>query len=420
MYFNWSLFRRVTYVSLFRSRGTHLRLTAKRIRVLLAFYPLFTFMQLFTRFCWFLDTLFFGSTRGRGRLRTESPSPARNSSPERPVQSYGANGNVPDPDGRRRPLFILGNFRSGTTFLFRALARDTANFTAMKTWEIYLAPTISQRRLYRGVLMVDRLIGSPLRRALERYDRRALGAVRFHKVGLWEPEEDEGLLLYPWAGLFVWFFFPYRHAVRHFIRYDEAMPARRARRIERFYRACIEKHLQSHRESLHYLAKNPAFCGKVQALLRLYPNARFVYLERDPVAQFRSQMSWLSFAWHYFSDPLEQYPFERFALNMAAHWRQHATETLAKLPEDRVCFVKFDDLVSSPKATIRDIYRRLGYPLNREFEAVLDAEQDRARDHRRNRTAKLRNLSVSEAEIRETLPSLGNESERRLRNACLY
>ena len=388
MYFNWPLFRTVVTRGLFHSRRTHLRLTAKRIKVLVLFFPLFAFMQLFTRISWACDSLL-------GDRRSAQPS-------------------------EHRPLFILGNFRSGTTFLYRTLAKDTENFAAMKTWEIYLAPTRIQRMLYRGILAVDAAFGAPILRALRRFDSEQLGAVEFHKVGLWEAEEDEGLLLYPWAGLFVWFFFPYRHAVRDFIRYDERVTPRLRRRLDRYYAACIEKHLASHPESRYYLAKNPSFCGKVQMLRRLYPNARFVFLQRDPVAQFRSQMSWLAFAWDYFADPMERYPFQRFALRMAEYWTSHAVESLSTLPADRVCFVRMEELVASPKKTIEDLYRRLGYELSPEFAEVIAERDAAARRHRQNETVELAELSITEDEIRGALTTDAFERQRRTRNAWIH
>ena len=41
-----------------------------------------------------------------------------------------------------KPLFILGNLRSGSTFLHRLLSRDTETFTSLTTWDIYLTPSV--------------------------------------------------------------------------------------------------------------------------------------------------------------------------------------------------------------------------------------------------------------------------------------
>jgi hypothetical protein len=45
-----------------------------------------------------------------------------------------------------RPLFILGNFRSGSTFLHRLLSRDRHNFTSLTTWDIYLCPSVTSKK----------------------------------------------------------------------------------------------------------------------------------------------------------------------------------------------------------------------------------------------------------------------------------
>ena len=45
----------------------------------------------------------------------------------------------------KAPIVIVGNPRSGTTFLQRLMARDTANFSCLKMWEIFFAPSITSR-----------------------------------------------------------------------------------------------------------------------------------------------------------------------------------------------------------------------------------------------------------------------------------
>lgn len=54
------------------------------------------------------------------------------------------------PDHRRievrAPVFIVSNFRGGTTFLHRLLALDRDRFCTMQMWEVLLAPPSSSSR----------------------------------------------------------------------------------------------------------------------------------------------------------------------------------------------------------------------------------------------------------------------------------
>lgn len=91
MPFNFRLFFRLTYVSLFESQGTHARLTRKRVLSLLAFYAVFVPMQLINWFFFLLDDILFAGYRS--------------------VEV-------------KEPVFIVGVPRSGSTHLLRVLARD--------------------------------------------------------------------------------------------------------------------------------------------------------------------------------------------------------------------------------------------------------------------------------------------------------
>ncbi len=53
------------------------------------------------------------------------------------------------------PVFIIGNFRSGSTLLQRLLAKDEEHLTAMTTLEIYIAPSITQRVFWKAAGKVD-------------------------------------------------------------------------------------------------------------------------------------------------------------------------------------------------------------------------------------------------------------------------
>ena len=307
--------------SLFGTRGTHRRLTPHRIGVLLVFWLLFIPHQIITRICLLLDNLFFPGWR---RIRVENP------------------------------VFITGLFRSGTTYLHRLLASHDPTFTAFKTWEIYLAPSVLQRRLLKGWKELDRILGSPARKWLEQYNQRNLGNIRFHQVGLWKEEEDEGLFLFAWDSLFTWFFFPDTEGMDDYIFADHEMPARRQQRKWKFYRECVKRHMYAHPESKVYLSKNPAFTPKIAGLREAFPDARIVYLVRDPLRVLVSQSAWFSFVWHYFASPVEEYPFREKMLEMTSHWYSYPLEVLEKDPLATI--IRYPDLIDHPKTVFTRLY----------------------------------------------------------------
>jgi len=134
-----------------------------------------------------------------------------------------------------QPVFIVGTPRSGTTLLQRVLARDKATFACLRTWEIFFAPSITQRKLCEGIAALDRRLGCPLGKRIEAWEASALGQVPMHRLGLQEPEEDDFIMLHIWASSFFILVFPFPEEIDPYAYFDEIMPPADKARIMAFY-----------------------------------------------------------------------------------------------------------------------------------------------------------------------------------------
>ena len=276
----------------------------------------------------------------------------------------------------KKPLFIVGNFRSGTTFLQRLLARDEDNVTGLTSREIYLTPTISQRKLWSFLLLVDPYLGRPFGRLLAAVEDRVLRRIPFHRVRLEEAEEDEGLFFYLWDSLFVWFFFPFSEREFVYPWFDQSVPAPRRRRMMRFYRGMVKRHLYVHGEHLRLVSKNPSFTPKVRSLLEVFPDARFINLVRDPVELVPSMTNWFAYCWHYFAAPGDPFPNRRQILRIARHWYRYPSRAFADLSDDQARVIRFDDLVADTSSIVMELYDMLDLDVSPRFADIVD-EADR-------------------------------------------
>jgi omega-hydroxy-beta-dihydromenaquinone-9 sulfotransferase len=331
---------------LFGAKKNEADLNPHRFRVLLLLGILYPLMKLFQVFTFFLDDIFFPGYR---RQQVE------------------------------KPIFLIGNFRSGTTLLQRLLARDQANFSGMKTWEIYLAPSISARKLLRGILILDKLIGGPIRNAIARYNTESLDTIKMHKVGLYEPEEDVGLLLYIWSGLFTIFFFPEQRIDCPYVYYDRDLSERVRLRQMKFYKKCVQKHLYMQGRPVFYISKNPSFSPMTGSLKMVFPDARFIYLLRDPREVLASEIGWFSFCWNYFNSTGHKYPYNDFVLDMAYAWYTYSLELLEQLPKEDYRIVRFHRLTSDLHGEVESIYRHFDLHMSQSFRNLLKHETDLAR-----------------------------------------
>jgi hypothetical protein len=361
MQFNFQRFWRDIFFSLLQ-----VPVTGKRLRFLVWFFLLFPVIVLSGWFGFLIDNIFY---RRYMKQKIE------------------------------KPLFIIGNFRSGSTLLQRLIALDEDQFAGMKSWEIYTAPSIAMRKAWRGLSTVDNWLGQPLKKALFGWEKRVLRTIRKHPVGVMEYEEDEGLFLFIWAGIIRWFFYPYKNHDENYHFFDTRVSEWRRRRFMKFYLRCIKRHVY-YRGGRHYLSKNPTSTSKIRSILEWMPDARFVYLVRNPYDLLPSNFDFFNFVWNYFSDFPVQYPYSELLLEMTRHFYEYPLEVLGTLPENQYHIVRFNDLVKNPVGTVQDIYTRLDYPLTEEYRRRLVQEARTSHKHKGNRKITIRDIGVSPEYVR--------------------
>ncbi|MBN1246040.1 MAG: sulfotransferase, partial [Anaerolineae bacterium] len=210
MYFSWKNFAVFLRRALHPPPDSPYRLTLKRAATLAGFLGLFLATELATRIGFGLDHLLY----------------PRHTDTE-----------IED------PVFIIGNPRSGTTFLHRLLAQDTRSFTTMRLWEILFAPSIVQRRVTRALAGLDRTIGSPLHRHIARWDAKVAQSNELHNAEILSPEEDQFVLVHCWSTLAIWHFSGILEEAGPYTYFDTAVPQEEKQRIIDFYRRAIQRHL---------------------------------------------------------------------------------------------------------------------------------------------------------------------------------
>lgn len=186
-----------------------------------------------------------------------------------------------------RPLFIVGIPRSGTTFLQRTLAEDD-RFTTTAMWECLLAPSITERMIYRGL---GRLL-APLKSRLPSRTVSFFSQMEaIHELGLQEPEEDFLLLLPVFACFILIVVFPEAEWLWRLAYFDERLSEREKEILLGFYRRCVQKHLYVHGGERRYLSKNPSFSSLITGLTSAFPDGQIVVTVREPAATVPSQLS---------------------------------------------------------------------------------------------------------------------------------
>ncbi|HNR03128.1 MAG TPA: sulfotransferase [Anaerolineaceae bacterium] len=365
MYFDLGAFLRYNFKAFFKSRGKHYRLTPRRALVLLIWLLLYIPAQIINRLFFLLDEILFPGYR-----RQEV----------------------------RRPVFIIGNPRSGTTFLHRLINEDGQRFTSFKVWEMIFAPSITQRKMIWGLLSLARLVGAPIQKMLQNLNKSIEKQTKAHTVRLDAAEEDDHILIHAWSSETLWALYPIKEEMLPYFYFDRDIPLRQQERVMKFYRSMVKRHLFAHGGNLTLLSKNPAQTPKIASLLRTFPDARFINLARNPLKSVPSMMSFMAAGWHLLCDPLEQYPHQQEFFDVMGFFYRYPLEYFEDKPG--IClFLRYENMVQDPKAAIQSVYQFLDLPISPEFEAIVDRETEKAGRFRSEHQYSLEEMNLTEQQL---------------------
>ncbi len=176
------------------------------------------------------------------------------------------------------PVFILGHWRSGTTHLHNLLNQDPC-MGAVTTYQSVFPDTLFNKTGYLIFKNFMRLLIAP----------RRLGDNV--KMSADFPQEEEFAIgsRQPLCYYYFWIF-PrntpdfYNQCIEF-----EQVDKKSYERWKMDYRLIIKKALK-YKGATRFLSKNPTNTGRINSLLEMFPNAKFIHIYRNPVTVFLSTL----------------------------------------------------------------------------------------------------------------------------------
>ena len=261
----------------------------------------------------------------------------------------------------RRPLFILGLPRSGTTALHWLLAQDPAN----QVLEYWLAAAPRPR---------------PPRASWDA-EPAFQGAVEVLK---WIYQTDPGLKAIHWMEadgpeecrhLFVQSFldhtFDSNATIPGYTKYFEAQDMRGAYRRHRD----VLKLVGSTSPERRWVLKYPAHMRELDVLLETYPDACIVQTHRDPARVLPSICSLVTGWRSLYEGSADAHAIGRWQLELYASMMEHAMEVRARARAAQFCDFPFRELVADPVGAIARLYDHFGFELSADAERRMRAWQ---------------------------------------------
>ena len=292
-----------------------------------------------------------------------------------------------------RPIIIVGNPRTGTTFLQRFLAEHGIG-TGTQLWGS-LYPSILIRKLIR-----------PLLPALEAVSPAKHHSSAAHETSLTSVETDDVAVLFRYFdGFFLYGFILAWDEQDHLGRVDPDLNDTSERDF-----AWLEK---VWRRNLVFeggdrvLAKLFSTGPRTPQFLERFPDATIVYTVRDPVDVIPSAMSLVTgvldsaFGFWDKPDALRARFLERLYLGLVDLMvRFHADYRAGKIPKQNLVIVRYDRMMKHFEEVMGEILEATGIEADEELERVIAERAEKQRTYESRHTYDLARFGLDAERIR--------------------
>jgi Sulfotransferase family len=265
----------------------------------------------------------------------------------------------------RRPIFVVGLPRTGTSILHELLAQDPANRVPM-TWEVMHPWPPPERATYDAdprIAQVEKHFGG--------IDRLIPGFKTMHPMGARLPQECVALTAHDFASML----FSTTHRVPSYHAWLDAADLRWVYASHRRQLQYLQWKCPPERPPGRWALKSPGHLWALEALLAVYPDARIVQTHRDPLQVIASLASLVTLLRGLASDRVDPVAIGAEWTARLAAGLEHTMSVRARgLPPDaRVFDVQFAELLRDEVGMVRRIYAHFDLALSSEAESRMRA-----------------------------------------------
>jgi hypothetical protein len=246
----------------------------------------------------------------------------------------------------KAPLFIIGHWRSGTTYLHNVLSHDK-NLGYFTTFQAYLPGVfLGSEKLFKPLVSSS----IPKKRPM---DDVAMGADF--------PQEDQYAIgaFSPYSYYHGWCFPKNMDFYNTYVCMD-GVPKETIEEWKRYYLYLLKK-ITLQQQGKQLVLKNQDNTGKIKLLLEMFPNAKFIYLYRNPYDLYFSMMKFMRVAIPRYciqKPPLYQV-VEQSMMDLYTKIIQKYIRERHHIPQGNLIEVRYEDFIRQPLHEIQRVYNTL-------------------------------------------------------------
>ncbi|MFP4526390.1 MAG: sulfotransferase family protein [Bacteroidales bacterium] len=253
----------------------------------------------------------------------------------------------------KAPVFIIGHWRSGTTYMHLLLSQDPKFSFQNKYQNFFSDNFLTTEPFFKPVLSKFINLFDPVKRWKSKISKT---------MDLDAPSESDTALIaesseftYHWAHIFPKSYKEYFNKYLFLENIDEKELEEWKYIMRTFLNKIYIKNPNS-----RLLVKNPGDTARIKHLLDIYPGAKFIFLHRDPYEVFYSNLKlWSQVQKTVALQNISEKEKKEIVLNIYLKLHQRYLEDKKLLNSKQIIEISHKDLVENPLDVINNIYEKL-------------------------------------------------------------
>lgn len=270
----------------------------------------------------------------------------------------------------RKPLFIIGLPRTGTTFLFNLLSQDPQS-RWLHPWEVINPappPAIETANSDPRIKKIQQKLAF--------YKSLAPDLDAAHYIDVNQPDECNGLFENNFTNSLIFFLRAHLPTYQKWLHEEQDWDI-----AYQYYRSQLQL-LSWKWPGEHWLLKAPAHLFHLDSLLNVFPDACIVQNHRNPIEAIPSVASLTSIVRRVFSDVVEPTVIGQSCLDEIAIGINKAMKVRQNVSDKQFFDIQYKDLVQNPINTVKRIYDYFGYNYSKDMEKNLQRYIQKNRQHK--------------------------------------
>lgn len=338
----------------------------RRLLLMILFFIIIVFIQLFTLLFRLLDEIFYPNYRKT---------------------------TIKD------PVFIISNPRSGTTYLHNLFCLDEERFSYFLLYHTFF-PSILFYKFILLMKKIDSKLNWIIRRFFEWIERKVFkGWEHIHPMGFEKSEEDEGIFVLQMMSPAVGLFCPWFKEFDWITIADNLSPEKKAKMMA-YYKNTLQRFSYAWGIDKTILVKNVVSTGRINMLMETFPDAKIIYPIRNPYQIVPSMTSMFAAPWSLFAPeiPRNSPEYRTWGEVIIAFYR-HFMDQIKKYEKDKFYPCTYEELMIRPKDLVLDIYKHFGFIPSEIFIERLTLKTNIAKKYQSKHAYSLEEYGYTKEEI---------------------